>query len=474
MNSDRVISDWLRSAAPPRAPRTLLDATLERVVTLPQDHPWAARVRILSGRRAGPRLLLVAGVIGGAALIGSSLFAGGGRERRPSPVAQGSDWIAVVTPKADGGPGSNISLVSSAKDFHVIAGGEGLDRIHRGCPSFSGDGTQLSYGQASLAAGVPHDAALVIQHVTADGTVAAPWTYPVTVGTGGAAGLAPPCAVWAPGRPMFAFVNATADPADPVGFTGTVVTVGTLSGGRITTQLDGKVIDLSWSPDGDTLAVSTTSGIELVPIVDRTPQLLAGTAGAGRLAWSPDGAHIAYQRQTAGGGDAVDLVVRTLGAANQESVVAAGFAVNHGIGPLWSPAGDALLYQRVCSGCREQHEVVVLTLDPGQTTWTADALTERVLPTPLIRGFRWYPEWTTWSPDGSAVLELAWPQADVGPSPNELGLIIVSRAGNVEPDVLAEFQTDIGTPEILPVSGLQVGASAGVPGVSGTTWARVP
>jgi hypothetical protein len=122
-------------------------------------------------------------------------------------------------------------------------------------------------------------------------------------------------------------------------------------------------------------------------------------------------------------------------------------------GPLWSPAGDALLYQRVCAGCREQHDVVVLTLDPGQTTWTADAVTERVLATPLIHGFRWYPEWTTWSPDGSAVLEFAWPQADVGPSPNELGLIIVSRLGIAEPDLLAEYQPDTGAPDTLPVKG---------------------
>ena len=391
-----------------------------------------------------------------------------------SPAAQGSDWIAVVTPKTDGNPGSDISLARPGGPFHVVAGGEDIDRIHRGCPSFSGDGTQLAFGQASLAGGIPQDAALVIQQVAADGTVSAPWIYPVTAGVGGAAGFAPPCAVWAPRRPLFAFVNATRDPTDPTGLSGTVVTVGTLSGGRITTQLDAKVIDLSWSPEGDTLAVSTTNGIELVPTVDRTPQFLAGTAGAGWLSWSPDGKRIAYQRPAAGGGDAVDLVARTVGPANQESVVAAGYAVNHEIGPLWSPAGDALLYQRVCAGCREQHDVVVLTLDPGQTTWTADAVTERVLATPLINGFRWYPEWTAWSPDGSAVLEFAWPQADVGPSPSELGLIIVSRLGNADPELLAEYRPDTGTPDSLPVSGLQVGASSGVPGVSPTTWAHVP
>jgi hypothetical protein len=91
MNTDRVISDWLRSAAPPRAPRTLLDATLERVATLPQDHPWAARVRVVGGRRADPRLLLVAAVVGGTALIGSVLLAGGVPGPHPSPAARGSD-----------------------------------------------------------------------------------------------------------------------------------------------------------------------------------------------------------------------------------------------------------------------------------------------------------------------------------------------------------------------------------------------
>jgi Tol biopolymer transport system component len=474
MNTDRLISDWLRSAAPPRAPRTLLDATLERVATLPQDHPWTAGVRVVGGRRADPRLLLVAAVVGGTALIGSVLLAGGVPGPHPSPAARGSDWIAVVTPKTDGSPGSNISLVRPGMPFRVIAGGEEVDRVHRGCPSFSGDGTQLAYGQASLAGGNPQNAALVIQRVAADGTVTAPWAYPVTAGVGGAARFAPPCAVWAPGRPLFAFVNATADPTDPVGFTGTVITVRTLSGGRNSIDLDAKVIDLSWSPGGDLLAVSTTNGIELVPIQDRGPQLLAGTKGAGRLDWSPDGERIAYERPSASGGDAVvDLVVRTLG-TNQESVVAAGYAVSHGIGPLWSQAGDALLYQRVCRGCREQHDVVALTLRPGQSNWTADAVSERVLATPLINGFRWYPEWSTWSPDGSAVLEFAWPQGDVGPSPNVLGLIVVPRVGDSEPELLAEYQPDTGAAEALPVTGLQVGVSAGVPGVSQTTWAQVP
>jgi hypothetical protein len=313
MNTDRVISDWLRSAPPPRAPRTLLDATFERVATLPQDHPWAAGVRIVRGRRAGPRLLLVAAVVGGTAIIGSVLSAGGGPGPHSSPAAQGSDWIAVVTPKTDGNSGSDISLARPGGPFHVVAGGEDIDRIHRGCPSFSGDGTQLAFGQASLAGGNPQNASLVIQHVAADGTVSEPWTYPVSDGAGGAAEFAPPCAVWAPGRPMFAFVNASPDGTDLKGFTGTVVTVGTLSGGRMTTQLDAEVIDLSWSPEGDTLAVSTTNGIELVPTVDRHPQLLAGTKGAGWLSWSPDAARIAYERRSATGGDTVDLVVPTLG-----------------------------------------------------------------------------------------------------------------------------------------------------------------
>jgi hypothetical protein len=86
MNTDRVISDWLRSAAPPRAPKTLLDATLERVAILPQDHPWAARVRVVGGRRADPRLLLVAAVVGGTAILGSLFVGGGGPQRGPSSV----------------------------------------------------------------------------------------------------------------------------------------------------------------------------------------------------------------------------------------------------------------------------------------------------------------------------------------------------------------------------------------------------
>lgn len=99
---------------------------------------------------------------------------------------------------------------------------------------------------------------------------------------------------------------------------------------------------------------------------------------------------------------------------------------------------------------------------PGQSTWTAAGVTERVLATPLIDGFRWYPFWTTWAPDGSAVLELAWPVSGAA-VPNVEGLIVVPLAGNSEPQLVAEYQPDAS----------RLGLT-GVPWVSPTTWAQVP
>ena len=63
-----------------------------------------------------------------------------------------------------------------------------------------------------------------------------------------------------------------------------------------------------------------------------------------------------------------------------ESILAADFNAEHGIGPVWSPDGDHIVYQRLCFYkpppswtriCFEDHEVVVVTvsdidpLEPG-------------------------------------------------------------------------------------------------------------
>jgi hypothetical protein len=145
MNTDRVISDWLRSFAPPRAPRTLLDATLARVGAIAQDRPWAAKARVISGRRTNPRLLLVAAVVGGSAILGSLLVAGGGLERGPTSTATtpGLGALAYAT-------NGSIFLVDTERDHPdaVEIAAEGTGGFSYWAPAWSRDGRYLMFAGA--------------------------------------------------------------------------------------------------------------------------------------------------------------------------------------------------------------------------------------------------------------------------------------------------------------------------------------
>jgi Tol biopolymer transport system component len=145
MNTDRVITDWLRSAAPPRAPKTLFDATLERVATLPQDHPWAARVRVMGGRRADPRLLLVAAVVGGTAILGS-LFIGGGCPQRGSSSVAPSVGLGALAYATNG----SIFLVGTEREHPdaVEIAANGTGGLSYWAPAWSRDGRYLMFAGA--------------------------------------------------------------------------------------------------------------------------------------------------------------------------------------------------------------------------------------------------------------------------------------------------------------------------------------
>ena len=88
MNADRVITDWLRGSAPARAPQQLLNSTIERIATTPQELKGTARIRVLTRRRPNSRMLLIAAALVGGALLGSQLVAGGRHDLRPSPADQ--------------------------------------------------------------------------------------------------------------------------------------------------------------------------------------------------------------------------------------------------------------------------------------------------------------------------------------------------------------------------------------------------
>ncbi len=410
--------------------------------------------------RASLAVLLVLGLLVAAAIAGALLA--GAHLTRPSPATQGTDWIAY-TEAEQNSTGTYVSLVTPGGASHRIAGADG-DGVVRACASFSSDGMMLAYGQAE---GDPdhgyRNAALVVGNVSADGRLSAPATFSLATGGDAAAPYAPPCAAWAPGRPLLAYVLATTDPITMVP-TGDVVTIATLSGGKIELQMGTPVFDLAWAPGGDTLAVSTADGITLRAASGERPgaQPLAGTRGATSLSWSPNGRYIAFSRPAGGDADLTDLLVLDL-QAQTAPVALARYAANHGMGPLWSPAGDALLYQQLCTAqpetggpCREQHEVVILSLRVGVSGWRPGTVSEQVLPATRWGDYWWFPYRVVWSPDGSSVLMLSWPDGGEGTAE---GLIIRQVAGG-SPQAVVEFTGPI-TGELER-------------GISPTVWARVP
>jgi Tol biopolymer transport system component len=133
-----------------------------------------------------------------------------------------------------------------------------------------------------------------------------------------------------------------------------------------------------------------------------------GSVEAGNLTWSPDGTTIAFTRVSRVGSgeaehDSTSLWLVDADGTNERRLTAA-YSVMHGIGPVWSPAGDRIAYQRSqqpLSG--ERHEVVLVSVADGNQTVIEPPRTDGPMP--------WYPYSVTWSPDGTTLLYTAWGQS---------------------------------------------------------------
>ena len=87
-------------------------------------------------------------------------------------------------------------------------------------------------------------------------------------------------------------------------FAGYVVDAGGGEPKRITPQEAPNVGDLRWSPDGTTIAFSTSSGVDsdvwLVGADGSSPRKVSTQAGSNQPAWSPDGTSLAIAAQPVG------------------------------------------------------------------------------------------------------------------------------------------------------------------------------
>lgn len=347
------------------------------------------------------------------------------RDAASPPAGPNHVDTGIVTPWPNGWVAqpysSSVFLARVGEPTEVSVDAPGA----KACPAFSPDGARLMIGTYT-----DGDAALSVFSVAADGTVSPLTTIPLD----GVENI--PCAIWAPDGRWAA-----------LGGGGAVWVVDTEAGEvRRLPGYDPR--DLEWRPGTDELAITGRAVLDPVPFAggDRDPggrgfvgenapiDIYTVSTGevrtidgveAAELTWSPDGTTIAYTRAVSGAENTKSgITLIDADGTNQRPLTTDEYVADHGIGVTWSPRGDEIAYQRErtdCTGaaCYERSEVVLVTAtdtDPDTPIGT-----ERVIPPvvdhldisnfyrvfnhpPPFRAEPWYANSVTWSPDGTALL----------------------------------------------------------------------
>jgi sugar lactone lactonase YvrE len=344
----------------------------------------------------------------------------------------------------------------------------GSDPVLGVCPAFSPDGTRLMVASGPGHRGLgASSAALVIVSVTDDGFAAAL----DTIALDGHA--TPPCASWSPDGRWAGFV---AD--DSVWLVDTMT--GTI---RELPDYPGAT-DLEWRPGTDELTVTgrccgqlgyysmggSNGPIDLHSASSGETRRLPGLE-ANDITWSPDGSTLAYTEadpeSESSGVRGIWLVDADGGHPRQ--LTSASVHRTAELGIAWSPAGDLIAYQRDCEGelppdayershpglelanphgvrCTEVVLVTATDRDPA-----APIGTEAVLPPPVTDtadGPRmWFPDGISWSPDGSALLYTETASAD------QRGGVVAVPIDTARPARELTAGSDVTAPECCPIVG---------------------
>jgi len=312
------MTDRMRDEHLDREIRNFLAWQAEDVGDAPTTTEMAMRLSSRVGPRTfGPRLAPQLGWVVLAVLLIVALTAAVliGAFSRPAMVdgPPTNGWIAYSTRAhgATSGVQGEIFLVRDGIEPQRVAGGDGRLAV---CPSFSPDGTKLSYVYGGNVFVLSVDAAGQVREES---------------GFGFAGLVRFACPVWSPSGDAVAVLAA-----------GEVVVHG--QDGSITSLPvpDGAPVEfadnlLAWAPEGTSIALATTTGIWLIPVDGSPPQRLS-TSEAFSLSWSPDGSQLAFHEQVEGPNGTVSVL--TVGA--DVPVVALG----PGSQPVWSADGGSIAY----------------------------------------------------------------------------------------------------------------------------------
>jgi Tol biopolymer transport system component len=333
-------------------------------------------------------------------------------ESTEPPGATVKGWVAF---QSDENGGKDVYLVRAGDSPRRVSLAD-LDLSDETCPAFSPDGERLMFGRAAKVSGSDDDgfrnAELVIVTLSDDGSVAPLNAIPLD-------GMnALPCATWAPDGRWAAFGGADAS-----------WVVDTMT--NEIRRLPGyNPHDLEWRPGTDQLAIAgnrpvnyiSDSPIVLYSVGTGEIRILSDVEAA-NITWSPDGTTIAFTH----GEDQADSGIWLVDAdgTNRRQLTNKTGGVLHGIGVVWSPRGGLIANPRKCQehphgedgtlipSCSEQHEVVLVT-----ATGDADSPigNEVVMGPPRTQGADgpvwWFPSSVTWSPDGTQLLYTAWSEQD--------------------------------------------------------------
>jgi hypothetical protein len=419
-NLDRLVTDWLRAGAPPRAPERVLTAALDRVAVIGQERPFGSRPfgnRPLGAWVAASRQLrVVALVLVVLAALLAAIVGAGALLRRQAPVPpQGgaNGWVAYSQHAGASGDDARNGQV----DLYVVRagslplkvagfGGEsGSSAVRAVCPSFSPDGTRLAFAESRnpTLANDNYDwatRAVVVLTLDATGRIDGPSVRIPVPGSGD-----DPCPEWTPGGGALVFRTgvsgsfATARVSDPT----TLVPIG---GAESISDVRAFAV----SPDGQTIATAGQSGIWLLPIGGGTPRYLYGSAIVGNIAWSPDGTRIiaTIAGGVLAGGLGGDPTTEVVGLDRTSKTVGSGY------GPVWSPDGKRIAFEN-------SSQTGIVVANPDGSAPHVIAMTSLGLPSAgatILFG-------CVWSPDSSHLVFAS-----------DVGLISASATGDPADQVL--------------------------------------